>query len=307
MSFEPHAANLDKQVIWSYCLQLSFAVLFGPVRYVDSVLRYGLQPGINHEHFTEWIARLHERAIWTNVLFCLALSLACCVRQYQPGIEPYEQTMIRQVIGLTQWSFLLTLSAYFGRIERWCLLWCCIIAMLISGLAAEVASAMPTHRTMDGILRVCKDVLESECHPWARAIARPYIARDRIPIVCSAAVLLAAWTAGWVYLRRNFAHNQHQIIRSPSTTLRCVYIAFFGFTLGLFVFAVRWLALTIDMHISLQSAEGSEAEEARWDIGQIAAPFTWANLAVDVAYELEDPVARAVREWLLLTLWYLMA
>jgi len=225
----------------------------------------------------------------------MAICLACCARQYRPDVEPYESAVIRRVVALTQWNSNLSLSAYFDPLERWRLFWGCVIVMFLTGIAAEVAVALPSHRTMDGILRICRDNLDPESHPWMEAVARPYVNKDRILIICMAVVLFAAWTASWVYLRHALSRQGYRTKSSPAT-LRCVLVVYFVLTLGILAFAVYWLAITTKTHICLTYAPHyGQYEETQWGVGQIMAPFAWANMAVDVAYEVAESFTRALR------------
>lgn len=279
-----------EKVIISYCVQLFYAILFGPAQYAYSVLLDALQPSTSHKP-PQWMKKLRGTAIWTNVLFCLGICLACCARQYRSDIEPYERVLIRRIAGLTQYSAVLALSAYLDSLERWRLLWCCLLTIVATGAAAEVAAAMPSHRTMDGILQACGEALKAESYPWLGAVALPYITKDRIPILCLALGTLFLWAAVWGYLRWVFSRGQHETSRR-SASLRFAIIAHFALTLGIFAFAAYFLAKTIEKHICLSYApESEEDDESLWSIGQIAAPLAWLGLTVDLAYELTSDAA----------------
>lgn len=235
--------------------------------------------------------KLHGTAIWSNVIFCLAVSLACCARQYRSDIEPYERLLIRRIAGLTQFSTVLALSGYVDTLERRRLLWCCLIVIVTTGVAAEAAAGMPAHRTMDGILQACKDELEAKSYPWFGAVAQPYITEDRIPRLCLALGTLGGWAALWAYLCYLFSRGRFNIVPRP-ITLRCPIIAFFALTLGVFAFAVYFLAKTLEKHICLSYApQTGEDGETHWGVGQIAAPFAWLGLTVDTIYELSGRAA----------------
>lgn len=235
--------------------------------------------------------KLRGTAIWTNVLFCLGICLACCARQYRSDIEPYERVLIRRIAGLTQYSAVLSLSAYLDSLERWRLLWCCLLTIVATGAAAEVAAAMPSHRTMDGILQACGEALKAESYPWLGAVALPYITKDRIPALCLALGTLVLWAAIWGYLRWVLSRGQHKT-SSRSVSLRFAIIAHFALTLGIFAFAAYFLAKTIEKHICLSYAPESEKDgESHWGIGQIAAPLAWLGLTVDLAYEFTNSCA----------------
>jgi hypothetical protein len=230
--------------------------------------------------------RLHGTALWTNVLFCLAVSIACCARQFRSDIEPYERVLIRRIAGLTQFSALLALSGYVETLGRRRLLWCCLVIIVTTGAAAEGAAAMPAHRTTDSLLQACRDALEPKVYPWFGAVALAYITKDRIPYLCLVFGTLGTWTALWAYLRFLFSRDRHKAEPRPAT-LRCAIIAFFVVTLGVFGFAVYFLAKTIDKHIYLSCAPPTGDDgETQWSVGQIAAPFAWLGLTVDTIYEL---------------------
>jgi len=230
--------------------------------------------------------KLHGTALWTNVLFCIAVSIACCARQFRSDIEPYERLLIRRIVGLTQFSALLALSGYVETLGRRRLLWCCLFIIVTTGAAAEGAAAMPTHRTADRLLQACRDALEPKDYPWFGAVALPYITKHRIPYLCLAFGTLGTWIALWAHLRFLFSRDRHKAEPRPAT-LRCAIIAFFVVTLGVLGFAVYFLAKTVEKHICLSYAPSTgEDGETQWGVGQIAAPFAWLGLSVDTVYEL---------------------
>lgn len=243
-------------------MQLFYAILFGPVKYASSTLLAELRPSSVYKQ-PEWMTKLHGTAIWTNVLFCLGISLACCARQYRSDIEPYERSLIRRIVGLTQSSTILTLSGHLDKLKRERLLWGCLLTIVITGVAAEVAASLPAHRTMDSILQACRDTLKAESYPWFGAIALPYIPKDRIPFMCLTLGALGAWTAVWVYLR--CALPRHQ---SRPAGLRYAIFAFFVLTLGILSFAAYSLGMTVEKHICLSYGPPSgEDGEMHWGIG----------------------------------------
>lgn len=225
----------------------------------------------------------------------MAINIACCARQYQPDVEPYESSVIRRVVGLTLMNANLSLSAYFGPLERWRFFWGCLAVMFLTAVTAEIGVALPPHRAMDSILRICRDSLDAKSYPWMEAVARPYVSRDRIPITCTAVILYVAWVIIWIYLRRALS-RQRCLTQPCTTTLRYALVVFFVLTLGIFTFAVYWLAVTTRTHICLTYApRKGPAEETQWGVGQIVAPFAWANLAIDVTYEVTQSLACTLR------------
>lgn len=99
----------------------------------------------------------------------------------------------------------------------------------------------------------------------------------------------------WVYLRRILSRKRHGAV-PRLITVRYAVIVFFVLALGIFGFSVQWLAKMMEKHICLTYAPRTGGgEETRWGVGQIAAPFAWAGLAVDVIYELAELLARKAR------------
>ncbi|KAK0748991.1 hypothetical protein B0T18DRAFT_96192 [Schizothecium vesticola] len=268
-------------VIISYCGQLFYAILFGPVKYASSTLLAAWRPSSSDKQ-PRWMTKLHSTAIWTNVLFCLAVSLACCVRQYRSDLEPYERSLTRRIVGFTQYCTALALSGYLTPERGWLLSFCLVI-IVTTGTAAEVAAGLPAHRTMDGILQACRDALKEESYPWFGAITLPYVIKDRILFMCLALCALGAWTAVWVYLRCSLRRRQ---VAGP----RYAIFAFFVLMLGILGFAAYSLGKTVEKHVCLSYAPATEDNgETHWGIGQIVAPFAWLGLTVDILYELADP------------------
>lgn len=132
----------------------------------------------------------------------MAINIACCARQYQPDVEPYESTVIRRVVGLTFLNADLSLSAHFGPLERRRLFWGCVVVMFLTALTGEIGVGLPSHRGMDNILRICRDSIDAKSYPWMEAVARPYVNSNMIPIIYAAVVLYATWIIIWIYLRR---------------------------------------------------------------------------------------------------------
>jgi hypothetical protein len=138
----------------------------------------------------KWLSAQQIIALWSQLLYTLALVVACVVRRHQNTIQGYEGGLILFVLGLTIGSTHLTLVAYLHRIKRWASFIAVVVSIATLGIYAQSSPALEQRRHWN-VIRACLDKF---------SLKMPL--NMRIPALVGVSVLMLLMTLAWFYLYR---------------------------------------------------------------------------------------------------------
>ncbi|KAI9867028.1 MAG: hypothetical protein M1813_000426 [Trichoglossum hirsutum] len=275
-------------VVLSYVLQLSFAILYGPVLLLGAYIPL-LKP---------FVRRLSSKPqslnLWSQLWFGLAISVACAVRQFQQPPH-YESIIIVALDIVNTMCGLLSISAYYGEIKHLHLFSVLVLAISVLSI---LASSMPIARTfhVKRLLRVCETFGLSRGFMQEGANAyhlRLYTLNSSLPAFVSVVILMAALFAVWVLewrraerrrRRRGANEPQPRKLNKLGSWVPEAFVVAASLTLT--ALAVTALVSIRQMRVILKNAYGGASAEDVWGFGQIGAPFAWAPLLCDTIYRL---------------------
>lgn len=195
LSFPETAVILDE----GSSLQIGLAILFGPIISMDIFLFSVFRRARNTSHFVGWLSQRHEISLWSQLLFAIAISLACFVGQLQETCSIYETSIIMHLAGINVTSFLLTLSTYQFSIQRMAVFVPSIIIIYVFKALAEyiyLVRPLPFVR----ILQTCKDVAEDRKLRWNKDLVQPFTRSNVFPPLFAFTGLIIALTGLWLFL-----------------------------------------------------------------------------------------------------------
>jgi hypothetical protein len=191
----------------SYALGLTLAVIFGPLVYLECYLipifysKYTprLSPVLLGGGGEEEEGEIQVISAWSQLLFALAMSVACFVRQYQPSCTYYESAMMTQVVSIVCISLALVLSSLYRPMKRMVLF---VASYILTSTFAAFAILTPaaTIKKFNAILDACINVAREKDLPWKDAEMIPYQHSEVFPEVFTHIAIFFAQSAMWFYL-----------------------------------------------------------------------------------------------------------
>ena len=289
---------MSLQVVISYAFQLGLAILFGPVIFADLFFFSVLRRSRRTSSFVSWLRESHETCLWSQLLFAIAISLACFVRQTQESCPIYENSMITELAGLNIMSLLLTLSSYYLPIKRMVVFAGSVIATYVFTLLAEYILVI--HPPEFGrIIQTCIRHAEERKLEWTKDLVGPYYTEKTIPELVAYTCLIFVLTILWLFLwlRRRRKAKMSEKDRSEQGTGAVCCLKFehsrvewaVGACIMLMSLTLTGVAVYLLDDIMrgrrgmILNTDGKTAE-TQWGIGQIGAVFVWAPLLVEMGY-----------------------
>ena len=234
--------------------------------------------------------RHHQSCLWSQLVFCLALSLACLIRQAQrqQHVDAFESLCIPTVIPLTLSCLILATVSYLPRkgagnkpMEKKAVFMAAYALAIVSGVIAMFGSFWAP-RT-DRILAECQVFAERNNMEWREVALPPMrVALDGswgmivvfiVTVICSFSV--------WHVLQRNMDTWERKSFRKR----------LFVVGIGLLSVLLIWMPGCQIYNIMyakdrMEILWNSEAGQTDWTVGQIGALFSWAPLIVDMAHSV---------------------
>jgi hypothetical protein len=251
-----------------------------------------------------WLSQSHQTCLWSQLLYAIAISLACFVRQTQESCPIYENSIITELAGLNIISFLLTLSSYYLPIKRMVVFAPSVIATYVFTILAEFLLLI--HPPQFGrIIRTCIYMAEKRKQVGIKDLVGPYFTERVLPELVAYTCLIFTLTGMWLFLwlrrgrwvrtlegaRRPTADRSEFGIRAaPFQTLKYSKLEW---VVGVCVMLMSMTLTGVAAYLLDDIMRGrrgmildsnSETGENLWGVGQIAALFVWAPLLVEMGY-----------------------
>ena len=102
-------------------LSLAFALIYGPYLFVVAHVWPAPEKAHRLADFAKRLLHRQDLALWSQLLFGLAVATACVVRRQDQGLTAYEDTTIQSVAFINFSAALITWPAIFRVVEHRCL------------------------------------------------------------------------------------------------------------------------------------------------------------------------------------------
>lgn len=235
---------------------------------------------------------LHELAIYSQLAFGTAISIACFVRQYQ-GVPVYDRMFITMVAGVNIISVFITLCSYFERLSRPRLFIFSTVVMTVFSIAASTVPRFPRAKSfeLERLLAACSS------HPVmvasGGAAFAPYKINTHMLYAFSVLVLIVIMIGLWLFLRRLYSFgvdgrlhcNQVEPSKYEVIALGAILLT----TMILSCLSLYFIWKLFDLRQLLKEVSGGMVNEDNWGFGQVAAPFSWVPLIVEICYSQLGP------------------
>ncbi|KAK0644465.1 hypothetical protein B0T16DRAFT_460519 [Cercophora newfieldiana] len=274
-------------VFLSYALSFTLALIYGPYVFIFAHLRsFGLHKSkkpTQYRFFTRLAFFLLDHqslALWSQLLFALAIATACAVRRQDPDLTSYESTTILSVTYINFSISLISWPSIFRPVEKARLFVVLVIVQV--GLTYYLATTPPARSRVQWV------VLDECIIPIGKNLLRGR-AGISVGLLALQGGLLAAW--GGLFWRAERGRSRHVLIDNARTRherlwtrlaigyILLTMVSFSALVIGgsVYIMYLRQLAVQRGALRALTLLRESE-----WGLGQIIAPFTWAPLIIDL-------------------------
>ncbi|KAF7502220.1 hypothetical protein GJ744_006433 [Endocarpon pusillum] len=295
-------------VVISYGFQLGLAILFGPIIFVDLFFFSVLRQSRRTSRLVTWLSQSHQTCLWSQLLYAIAISLACFIRQTQESCLIYENSIITELAGLNIISFLLTLSSYYHPIERMIVFAPSAITIYVFTFLAEFILFIHPPQ-FARIIQACINIAENKKQAGTKDLVGQYFTKrelsELVPYTCLVTALAGLWLFLWLRrgrwvqtlegARRPPADRSRSGTRAaPFQTLKysklewVVGVCVMLLSMGLTGLAADTLSGIMGDRRGMILDSNGETGENLWGVGQIAALFVWAPVLVEIGYNVVD-------------------
>lgn len=191
-------------VFLSYILSFTFALIYGPYLFVAAHVWPAHTKAHHHSRLASNLLNRQDLALWSQLLFGLAIATACVVRRQREALTSYENTTIISVTFVNFGVALITWPAIFHRVTHTRLFAVLALTQIcLSWYLATTLIAEPKHWA----------ILDGCALPIGRAVHKA-----RVPFgvanIFVQGLLLAAWVflfslSGWGRSRHPLARLLH--------------------------------------------------------------------------------------------------
>jgi hypothetical protein len=288
-------------------MQLIITVLFWVVGFLDGIAIRAFRKSYVPRHYLLWVSKHHETCLWTQMIVTFALCLAGFIRQTQrrDRIGVFESSSILSSIPVSYLSLILTTISFFpnrrikngnlifnedishkrAAFNKRALFYVSLFTTSVFGLLA-ILTPFWAAKT-ENLLQQCADFADSHNLSWKTAAIRPVHGANMWMVVAQVTSVMISTLLGlgfWFLLRlldkrgQDMSQIWPQVVVSLITGLSIflIYESFGSFR--------DLLSERQGMNLLWEDQIGQNV----WGIGQIAAPFSWAPLIVDMIHSVVD-------------------
>lgn len=203
------------QVLLSYFLALFLAIVYGPYLFVAAHILPSFSRFSEPSRFVRWLLYHQKTALWSQLLFTLAIVVACVVRRHDGTLQAYEGAVIQLVVCITATSTIMTWGSFLQRVERWGLFVALALMTAVLSFYA-VASPAKTQLLHWNTINAC--INKYGLTSWSDR---------RLPSLISFAILICILLIAWLYLQKlsNWGESEKPPVRSTPQQLQYSQIA----------------------------------------------------------------------------------
>ncbi|KAH6665379.1 hypothetical protein B0J14DRAFT_606016 [Halenospora varia] len=289
-------------------MQLIIATLFWMVGWLDRIAIPVIWKRYSPRSYLQWVSKHHGTCLWTQLVVTFALCLASLIRQTQRKdfIGVYESASILDSVPVSLLSLFLTTVSFFPdhRIvnghfrfvkevpkkrallqERVTFFYVSLFMTTVFGLLT-ILTPFWGART-ENILQQCADFADRRNLPWKTAAIKPMhghssgiFVAEYVLTISSAFLVLALW---FLFRRSGrWSKDKPRIWRQLLVSLMT------GLSIYLIYEAFKCFGDLLSERHGMDVLWEDEIGQNVWGIGQIAAPFSWVPLLVDMVYGALD-------------------
>ncbi|KAH7408860.1 hypothetical protein BKA64DRAFT_720252 [Cadophora sp. MPI-SDFR-AT-0126] len=295
-------------VIISFGMQLVITVLFWIVGFLDGIAIPEFWNGYVPRHYLLWVSKHHGTCLWTQMIVTFALCLAGFIRQTQrqDRIGVYESSSILSSIPVSYLSLVLTTISFFPELpignrssvlsedmghrraafnKRAAFFYVSLFTTSVFGLLA-VLTPFWAAKT-ENILEQCAHFADGHNLSWKIAAIRPVHGADMWIVVVQVTLAMTSTLlvlSFWFLFRLLGRRDQGM----PQRWRRVLVSLMMGLSIFLLYEAFKSFRDLLSERQGMNLLWKDQIGQNIWGIGQIAAPFAWAPLIVDLVYAAVD-------------------
>jgi hypothetical protein len=298
-------------------IQLSLALLFGPLYIVfdqllpETKLPRALKP------LPSWFRRNYDICLWTQLYVTFSISLVCFIREYKHPTPIYDSTVIQYIIYTSLTSLLLVMTAVHGlRQRRVSFFFVAMAITTVLGAAAALGPVFYPHM-IDPVLEACILISPEEHLPWRVFGLRSYQLRGSVRRVMYWGIpIFVLFTVSTCrrFLPVRYVENSGKPFFHSGESFRLMkigilkylkqspwnYRVFYLLIIAVSITPVLLSSLCIwrvtQIRKILKAAVDSSLGDDVWTVGQVLAVLAWLPLFVELIASIKEPTQPALKE-----------
>jgi len=168
---------------------------------------------------TVWLEKYQETGLWSQLLFSLSFTLACCIHAFRPNVPAYDSVAIGSIVTINVTSMFLTLAAFHQQIKWYLVFFPVLLVILVCALLAACAPLI-RGRSADPILRACANAAQSWGSHMVTGVVLPFKFSQDLREYIAYPVFMFIFGGLWLFLW--YHRNQWTDIRKVCSLYKSV-------------------------------------------------------------------------------------